>query len=193
MLPGEACVCPVFLLSMRRQELQERRAAYQLGERLGKGTGGTCFRARRSADGLDVAVKALEPGPNHLRDAFKEALALDRCRGHPCTAQLLDVFMNQGSCQIHLVLDFAGLDLGERLRAYAAEGRQLPLGGVRSVVRDVASALQCLHGKGFAHADVKPQNILVKELDADAFAAKLGDFGSVCEAFRRQSGGWVFS
>ena len=111
-----------------------------------------------------------------LQDAFAEALALDRCRGHPHVPAFRDVFMGNRSGQIYLVLEHEG-------RKFLQEkGQELSTAAARGITQHVALVLQCLRGQGLLHADVKPANILVKELALGSVVAKLGDFGSVMEA-----------
>jgi len=178
---GAVNACPVLLLSCRRQVLENRRDAYAWGSRAGAGTHGRCYRGRVRATGRSVVVKLLSPGADHLRNAFAEASALDRCRQHPHVVQLLDVFMSpQHPSQVNLVLDDAGGDLGQYLRA--CDAGLASHGVVRTVVRDTASALQHLHGQGLLHGDVKPANILIQEATPGAAVVCLGDLGSVQEA-----------
>ena len=177
--PVPVCACPVLLLSARRQELGRRREAYAFEHKLGQGSFGSCFLARRKTDGQEVAVKALNMGPDHLREAFVEAHVLDRCKGQQHIPQLLDVFMEVATGQLHLVLEYAGTDLQKLLRS---SGEGLPPAAVRDVTQHVASALQFLHGLGLLHTDVKPPNIFVKMSGSGGATAKLGDVGSVVEA-----------
>lgn len=178
-LPAPSCACPVLLLSARRQELEKRRHAYVLGNLLGQGNFGRCFRARREVDGMEVAVKELRQGPDQLRHAWAEAYLLDRCRGNPFFPQLLDVIMTSG--QYNLVMDYCGPDLHEYLKT---RGGALAPEETRCVTQHTASALQFLHGLGLLHGDVKPQNIFVHRPAAGNLAAKLGDLGSATEAGR---------
>ena len=57
--------------------------AYVLEEMLGEGSYGRVYRARACADGRQVVAKALKTGTDSLKHALAEAVALDRCRGHP--------------------------------------------------------------------------------------------------------------
>jgi len=47
-----------------------------------------------------------------------------------------------------------------------------------SIVLDIASGLEAMHGCGIVHGDLKPENILIYQLSRDAFQAKISDFGS---------------
>ncbi len=60
---------------------------------------------------------------------------------------------------------------GETLRAAIARG-ELPIGEASSILRDVARALEFAHGKGVAHRDVKPENVLLA-----GASAVITDFG----------------
>jgi serine/threonine-protein kinase len=52
----------------------------------------------------------------------------------------------------------------------------LPLERVHGLGRQLAEALECAHGQGFVHRDVKPGNLLVRE-EAGREVLKLADFG----------------
>ena len=98
---------------------------------------------------------------------------------------LLDLFLGHPSKhgtpgQLYLVLEHAGCDLDQFLKAW--RGQNFPPATARCITQRVALALQCLPDQGLLHADVKPANILVKELAPGSVVAKLGDFGSVMEA-----------
>lgn len=72
----------------------------------------------------------------------------------------------------YLVMEYLdGLDLAE-----AAEdaGGALPIGSALKYVRQTAEALQLIHGRGFVHRDVKPENIRLRAATDDAV---LLDFG----------------
>jgi serine/threonine-protein kinase len=60
---------------------------------------------------------------------------------------------------------------GESLRARLARG-ELPIGEAITIMRDVARALEYAHGKGIAHRDIKPDNVLL-----NGKSAVITDFG----------------
>ncbi|KAI8833657.1 kinase-like domain-containing protein [Chytriomyces cf. hyalinus JEL632] len=58
----------------------------------------------------------------------------------------------------------------------------LPIEPVKQIIKQVAMGLQSMHAKGFYHADVKIENILVQSASSDAMnststGVKLADFG----------------
>ena len=71
--------------------------------------------------------------------------------------------------QFFIVMDFFNEDLKERYQRDPAPSRQ----ETTNYIRQIASALQFIHNKGYVHRDLKPRNIFVSE---DKKLA-LGDFG----------------
>ena len=63
------------------------------------------------------------------------------------------------------------------LRPAASSRRLCP---VQALLRQVAEALQHLHGRGVVHRDVKPENLLLADRSEHALV-KLCDFGLACE------------
>jgi serine/threonine protein kinase len=72
---------------------------------------------------------------------------------------------------------------GAGLDVILADGA-LPVEEVKSITRQMLAALAHLHGCGYAHADVKPGNILY---DAPTGEARLADFGLADRKFRQGS------
>jgi serine/threonine protein kinase len=64
---------------------------------------------------------------------------------------------------------------GEPVRQLMEHRRQLPLSGALAIARDMAAAIAALHDAGFAHGDVRAENVLALP---DAGGARLIDLGS---------------
>jgi TolB-like protein/Tfp pilus assembly protein PilF len=131
------------------------------------------FVYRAHDDRLDrtVAVKVLPPGALHGEGARKrfrrEALALAKLN-HPNIAVIHDFDTQAGTD--FLVMEFvAGLSLAETL----AKERPLAEQQIYSIGQQIGRALDCAHGSGVVHRDLKPGNIML----GPTGDVKLLDFG----------------
>ena len=63
----------------------------------------------------------------------------------------------------------------------AKKGSCLPLLCIRHIIRQLLLGIEYIHGEGYTHRDLKPQNILVTNWDSktDLPTVKLADFGLV--------------
>jgi len=70
------------------------------------------------------------------------------------------------------------LPLGD-LRAYLARQSQpwIPEVETKQIISQVLEGLKFMHAEGFAHADLKPANILIKSHAPDGWWVKLSDLG----------------
>lgn len=123
---------------------------------LGSGAEGRVFLAKdRQLGGLPVALKILD---RRSRDAaaLRERLAL-LCRlEHPNIARVVDYHVDPRPGRSWIAREFVrGEDLTAFARRTEVEGPALA-----SLLRGLASALVQYHGRGIAHGDVRPANIL---------------------------------
>jgi serine/threonine protein kinase len=154
-------------------ELQvgDRLGVYQLEALLGEGGMGLVFRARRSDDGREVALKVLKlelAGDFAFQARFgQEARAAAEVRD-PHLVPILEAAQADG--RHYLAVDYvSGGSLDERIAATGA----LAVADTVRVVTDVAAGLDALHGAGIVHRDVKPANVLF----GAGGTAMLTDFG----------------
>ena len=145
---------------------------YELRREIGRGGTARVYLARQLQPDRDVAVKVVENASEELANRLlREADVLRRLR-HPNIVSVYEAGVHGGAAFV-VMEHMAGDNLQRRLQ----EG--LPLAEVRSVVRDIAAALDHAHGNGVLHCDVKPENILFR--DSPGMAGKtpalLGDFG----------------
>ncbi|EEP78590.1 predicted protein [Uncinocarpus reesii 1704] len=100
-------------------------------------------------------------------------MVLERYEKHPGIRRLVDQIQDPPL----LVLRYFDDNLLNLSKSRIIEGRELKL-----VARTVLQALAALHGDGFIHTDVKPDNILVNyENDSKAICeVALGDCGDAC-------------
>ncbi|MCB9596255.1 MAG: serine/threonine protein kinase [Sandaracinaceae bacterium] len=146
---------------------------YRLEALLGEGGIGQVFEATHLALGTAVAVKVLRPelaDTELLRKRFeREARALTEL-SHPHIVAVTDVGVSDGTP--YLVMEkVEGRPLSSVLRAGPLDPpRALEL--TRQILRAVGHA----HERGLVHRDLKPGNILLREVDGRDHAVVL-DFG----------------
>ncbi len=149
----------------------------ELVRKLGCGSSGSVWLAR--IDGSEVALKVGETG-------YREYLATEAERLLLCSSPHLPRPLDVGELPVqlrspdgellprgapYLVLTYTP---GRDLRHWLAQTPNLELAW--AVARDVSRALSDLHGAGFAHGDIKPDNIVALASD-DGFACGVIDLG----------------
>ncbi|XP_059212765.1 homeodomain-interacting protein kinase 1-like [Centropristis striata] len=80
-------------------------------------------------------------------------------------------------------LDISVWDYIKQLR-----GAPFPLNGIRTIIKDVATALKALKGIGLIHTDIKPDNIMLVNHKEQPFRAKLIDFGLTITSMEARPG-----
>ena len=172
---------------------------YTLGAVLGAGGFGITYRAIERITDRRVAIKEFLPtelaqrAPDGVSvrplsqgsDDF--TLGLDRFRleartlialKHPNIVPVLQYFEANGTG--YLVMEYQnGATLGERLRPNKHLGEK----ELRRIAGPLLDALEAVHGKGFLHRDVKPDNIFLR----DDGVPLLLDFGAARQAVAGRS------
>jgi tetratricopeptide (TPR) repeat protein len=142
---------------------------YALEHQLGRGGMAVVHLARDLRLGRAVAVKWLleERASTVSADRFLREIRIAGELEHPALVHILDAGVASG--RPYYVMPY--MPEGS-LRALIDRERQLPLKRVVAIARDIADGLDCLHGHGIIHRDVKPENILFS-----GGRAHLADFG----------------
>jgi serine/threonine-protein kinase 11 len=89
---------------------------------------------------------------------------------HPNLLKLVEVLHHPAACEVYLILEYA--DKG-CLAEFVRRNQPIPRQSLLSIIKQIASAVRCLHETGHVHQDIKPGNIL---LDGRGRAI-LADFG----------------
>lgn len=142
---------------------------YQILREIARGGMATVYLAIQECFDREVAIKVLFPTP-HSAEEFGERFVREAKivaqLSHPHIVGVHDVGEVHG--YYYIAMDyFPGNDLKEMIST------GLPVLKTLKIVKEIASALQYAHLKGFIHRDVKPQNVFFRE-DGSAV---LGDFG----------------
>ena len=149
---------------------------YRLCEPIGNGSMGEVWRAEDPQIDRLVAVKILnvpEPLSPALRAEWesrflREARAAGRL-SHPGIVAIHDVGTSEDG-RPFIVMEFVE---GRSLDGILCDGQEIPERQALEWGAQIAEALDCAHGKGIVHRDVKPANILI---DATG-RVRVADFG----------------
>ena len=135
----------------------------------GEGGFGCVSKSRDKILDRLVAVKQLKVLDEEAKERFRrEAKALAKM-SHPHIPAIYDVKFSDDRMEIY----FAFVE-GRPLRDIIKEGAIPSMDRARRWFTQVAAALEHAHGRGIVHRDVKPENIIVSDDDANAL---LVDFG----------------
>jgi len=144
---------------------------YRLESELGEGGMGLVFRATRTSDGREVALKVLKLAlANDLlfQHRFRQEARAAAEVHEPHLVPIIEASDADG--RHYLAVDYVeGGSLTDRI---ADKGR-LDGADVVRMVSEIGAGLDALHAAGIVHRDIKPQNILYA-LDGTAM---LTDFG----------------
>ena len=164
--------------------------AYRIEAPLGRGGFGLTYRARDLANERDVAIKECFPAgcerdgqsvvPSDFAargclDAFRRGFHVQAARlrelQHPGIVALFDAFDENGTTYLVMSL----LD-GPTLLEHVEERGPLRPDSAVAHFEKMADALDAIHGAGFLHLDVKPENAIL--VDGSPI---LVDFDLLCE------------
>lgn len=146
-------------------------AEYELSERLGTGTVGTIFLARKKDTDEVFAVKFLSPAVSSneliVSRFTREMLILEKL-SHPNILAYFGGGKQDG--QLFYVMEYVR---GGTLKDLLQKSGPLTWRETAESARQVSAALQHAHNHGIIHRDLKPGNVFVTETGH----LKLGDFG----------------
>jgi serine/threonine-protein kinase len=154
--------------------------AYRVERELGGGGMARVFVAEDLTLGRQVAVKVLPPETADLVDIdrFKREMQLAARLQQPFIVPVLTAGTSGG-----LLYYTMPMVEGESLHARLARVKQLPIGDVVRILRDVCAALSYSHKHGVVHRDIKPANVLLSDE-----RAMVTDFG-IAKALGAATGG----
>lgn len=153
---------------------------YDVLGRIGRGAGAVIYEARQRTSRQLVAVKHVVrhgPADDRFIEQAETEFAVAQNEMHPALRRCIDVVRVRRWLKIRelfLIMEFAeGDSLEHQLKAHPPP---TDMDTVLSVFVKVAEGLAALHKHGFAHADIKPNNIIV----SPSGVVKIVDFGQSC-------------
>lgn len=152
---------------------------YDIDTVLGEGAYGMVYLARRKVDGKVVALKTMSRSLTGQTDFEREVAALQLLSKpphgpHAHIVQLYDLHRDDDNYYLSMEL-IEGGELLEHLIDHGPYSEAL----AASFLRQFAEAICFVHDNGLAHADLKPENLLLSSDDVVGGTARLkvADFG----------------
>uniref|UniRef100_A0A7S1BJJ1 cGMP-dependent protein kinase n=1 Tax=Corethron hystrix TaxID=216773 RepID=A0A7S1BJJ1_9STRA len=142
---------------------------------LGEGAYGTVHVAYDRATGEKVALKKISKRYTNSTSFRRETNALLRIYdigGHPNISGLRDMY--EDSTHFYLIIDL--VKGGEMFEFLIRKGAFSEADAAR-LLKQVAKALNFLHGVGVVHADLKPENLMLSTFESRNAILKVVDFG----------------
>jgi serine/threonine protein kinase len=179
-----------------------RKIGFRIGEKkLGSGSFGDVKTATRISDGETCAVKIVqiaqdpEKRAKRLRDLKNEITTLERLSGNEFVIRLFGhIIIND---KMYIFMEYAdGRTLHSIYKAYRAKSMPIDETKVKLWFYEVCVAVNYMHSKGFAHRDIKLENILLRKprnVDGTLVVGghricKLSDFGLSRLCYSRKGG-----
>ncbi|KMU77082.1 serine/threonine-protein kinase MARK1 [Coccidioides immitis RMSCC 3703] len=145
------------------------RNGYTMFEGIGRGEFGIVRRAVQYHSGAIYAVKEFFRARDKQEAKNLSEIATLQCLLHPHIVEFVDLIADQAG--LALIMDFMPLgNLRDQHRR-----KNLSRTELKTILRQVLTAVAYLHGVKHVHRDIKPENILLKGWDPPI--AKLSDFG----------------
>lgn len=142
---------------------------YQLGEILGTGMLGTVYEAQDSTTGQAVALKVFRPDllrSDLTAESFRNSVLRANQVEHQGVLKLSDAGA-EGDHFFYCTALVRTRTLRAILDEQAGAGSLLPPSRARQVTRAILDVLVAAHDVGVHHSNLKPENILVHEVDKD--------------------------
>jgi len=145
---------------------------YEIVDILGQGGMSVVYLGRHKLTEQKVALKILPPelaAHAQVKSRFLEEARALAALDHPNIVHLYN-FGQEAGCFV-LAMQWVEGDTWERM---ILEEERMPWEVACRIAIDVLKALDYAHSKGIIHRDMKPSNVLIRELDA---SATVMDFG----------------
>jgi serine/threonine protein kinase len=149
---------------------------YRLTRLVAWGAMGAVYEGQHLRLGQRVAVKVMARDLVASRESlarFRREAEVTSRLGHPHIVHVFDFGEAPGG-EPYLVMEFLE---GEALDRRIERLGRLPLEMVRTIVRQIAAALEAAHAQGIVHRDLKPANVLLLQLPGETDFVKVVDFG----------------
>ncbi|KAK9528772.1 hypothetical protein VZT92_012917 [Zoarces viviparus] len=173
------------------QTLLGSSSGYSVLEFIGEGCFGKVAKCRNLATKESVAVKILKQDVDFIPDTEKEVSILEVISvlnpDHNNVVKFFERFEHMGqTCLAFEMLDRSLYDL-----LCERDWKPLALKQIGIIAKQLLVALDALKGLCILHTDIKPDNIMLVNMQDQPFKIKLIDFGEAIPASKVQLGMWL--
>lgn len=154
---------------------------FRIARMISRGGMGEVYEAYDETLRCAVALKTVRPDLAQDRqalDRFRREIRISHEVAHSSICRVYDLIEHRsvGSDRVIPCLTMELLP-GESLAQYLAKSRPLTTQEAMPLIRQVAAALEVLHGRDIVHRDLKPSNIMMVPGRNGSMRAVLMDFG----------------
>ena len=142
-------------------------------EVIGQGSFGIVSKAINIHDGTTVAIKTIKKVQPTLNiDAIKKEIRIMKLVKHKHIIKLIDVYENKA--MIYIVMEY--MSGGDLYTKYCTKKECFSEAKVKRIFTQIAGATKYMQDLGIIHRDLKLENILFENENADS-NVKIADFG----------------
>ncbi len=144
---------------------------YHILSEIGSGRWGAVYRIHDTRTDQILAMKRMRATSPVEYESFRHEFKILSQLRHPNIVTVYDFHVTADQIPFYTMEFIEGAPIRrffDHLRTHPAV--------LRSVLRQICSALSCIHGRGIIHQDLKPENILISESSGD-LVVKISDFG----------------
>jgi Tfp pilus assembly protein PilF len=157
-------------MSIKKGDIVETHAKYEVLDKLGEGNYGIVFLARHQEVKREVAIKVLSGEKEALSELQQEVWVQGKL-SHPNIVSVFDFATINEKGQ--LIMEYVEKSLQKILAEHAPRRKPVSLQFALKVIKGCMEGLAYAHDVGIIHGDIKPGNILIDN-NGDP---KLSDFG----------------
>lgn len=158
---------------------------YKFKSVLGQGSFGVVHRVIHIASGQERVCKSIAKGGSSVpAQQIESEIRIIAQLDHPHVIRMYEYFEDEH--HVHLIMEHCGGgDLMRRIKQAIKSKSRLPIDFIRSVLRQLLSALAFMRSHRIIHKDLKPENIMLMSpgVDGEHCVVKVIDFG-LSELFR---------
>jgi serine/threonine protein kinase len=154
---------------------------YEELERLGSGQFGVTSLVKNVNTGKNYVLKAIKLNDKNLQEIYNEVYILKKIVKHGCKNNLLcfiEYFVDYENNIMYIITDVFenSMTLAKFINGYQERDEIISTFKLLKIIKGLLKAIVYLHKIGIAHADIKPENILIN----DKLEIQIIDFGISC-------------